>query len=99
MSANVAAFGTIPHRNAKFKIMQETKPYEATVEMTLTPYMEKRLIDDFNLEIEVLQGSREQLADGRARISITVRDADKGELLRRFCLYCIAHAEQPIIKS
>lgn len=73
--------------------------HEATVEMTLTPYMEKRIIEEFNLQIEVLQGSREALDDGRARISITVHDPDKGELLRRFCLYCIANAEQPIIKS
>lgn len=74
--------------------MNNGTPYEATVEMTLTAYMEKRLIDEFNLEIEVMQGTREQLADGRARIAITVRDADKGELLRRFVLYCVAHAEQ-----
>lgn len=74
--------------------MNKNAPYEAMVEMTLTPYMEKKLISEFNLEIEVLQGTREQLADGRARISITVRDEEKGELLRRFALYCVANAEQ-----
>jgi hypothetical protein len=57
--------------------MNKNAPYEATTEMTLTPYMEKKLISEFNLEIEVLQGTREQLADGRARISITVQDRSR----------------------
>jgi hypothetical protein len=78
----------------KIESAERDRPYEATAELTLTPYMEKRLIEVFNLEIEVMQGIREQLADGRARITITVRDEDKGELLRRFFLYCVANAEQ-----
>lgn len=70
--------------------------YEATVEMTLTKYMERLLIDSFNLEIELMQGERVELADGRARITITVYDLMKGELLRAFVLRCIAIAEQPV---
>jgi hypothetical protein len=88
MSANVADFGTTQADPINMQ-------YEATVEMTLTPYMEKLLIESFGLEIEVMQGERVELADGRARITITVHDLTKGELLRAFVLRCIANAEQP----
>jgi len=70
--------------------------YEAFLEMELTPYMEKRLIEGFNLEIEAMQGTREELPDGRARICLTITDPERGELARRFVLHCIANAEQSV---
>ena len=49
--------------------------------MELTPYMEEKLRDVFNLEIEMLQGTREPLPDGRARLTFEIKDQAKGRMV------------------
>jgi hypothetical protein len=63
----------------------------ATLEMTVTPTMEQQMKDaPFFLEIEILQGEREDLKDGRIRYKIEIHDMDKAELVKEFILKVIS---------
>lgn len=61
----------------------------AELYMELTPKMEKKLVDLFDIEIEVLQGTREKMADGRTAITCEVPD-HKGKPIVKFCAMVIA---------
>lgn len=52
--------------------------------------MEEKLKDTFNIEIEMLSATREPMADGRTKISITITDPDKIEYIQQFVLKMIS---------
>lgn len=57
----------------------------ATVTMELTPAMEEQMIDTFEIEVEIMQGSREEMPDGRSRIKIEV-NGEKEAMLKDYVL-------------
>lgn len=68
-------------------ILEQAEGEPATVNMVLTPFMEGKMKEaPFFLEVEMLQGNREELPDGIVRYSITVADEGKVEILREFIL-------------
>lgn len=66
---------------------------KAEVEMDVTPEMEKLLIEIFNVEIEVMQGSIEKLPDGKNRIKFEV-GGEKAELIKEFILKGISKSHK-----
>lgn len=58
--------------------------YTGTLTMELTPLMEALMVDVFDLEGELLRGSREQLPDGRHRLTLQIEDKNKGRLICEF---------------
>jgi hypothetical protein len=71
---------------------------EGILEMELTPEMQVTLIHGLNLEIEVMQGKREPLPDGRTRFTLTVT-GEKAELVRRFMVRMLAMQEQEVCEN
>jgi len=65
----------------------------ADVEMDVTPEMEKLLIETFNIEIEVMQGTSEKLPDGRNRIKFKV-GGEKSDVIREFVLKTISKSHK-----
>jgi hypothetical protein len=64
--------------------------YVGTCELTVTEQVEKILIDFFNIEVEVMQGQRVILPDGRREITFEVRDEQKGKMIQEFILKVIS---------
>jgi hypothetical protein len=62
----------------------------AILTMTLTPYMEQVIKDTFNIEIEMLQGKRRNLKDGRVKYKIEIHDMQKAEMVKEFVLKFIS---------
>lgn len=59
--------------------------------MELTPDMERLFKGEpYFLEIEMLQGEREVLEDGRVKYIIEVHDPQKQEIIKEFCLKMIS---------
>lgn len=70
---------------------EQNKSEQAFVTMELTPAMEKAFKEfPFFLEIEMLQGEKENLPNGRVRYSIEINNADKSDIMREFCLKMIS---------
>lgn len=67
-------------------------PIRTTLTMEVTASMEKTIIEAFNLEIEVLQGMREPMLDGRTRFTITINDKQKSDIVREFILKLISQS-------
>lgn len=44
------------------------------------------------LEIEMMQGNRKMLKDGRIKYKIEIADPDKSELMKEFVLKMISHS-------
>ena len=61
----------------------------AELYLEVTPYMENKLKETFDIEIEILQGHRKTLPDGRSAITCDVPE-HKGELIAKFCAMIIA---------
>lgn len=63
----------------------------ATLEMTISPDIEELFKKaPFFLEIEMLQGERNSLPDGRIGIKIEIHDEDKIEMVKEFMLKAIS---------
>jgi hypothetical protein len=63
----------------------------ATINMTISPFMEKEFSGfPFFLEIEMLQGNRKQLKDGRVKYKIQITDPEKILMVKEFCLKTIS---------
>ena len=63
----------------------------AQIKMTITPNIEKMMKGEpFFLEIEMLQGSRKVLKDGRIKYRIEVADPHKQEIVKEFVLKMIS---------
>lgn len=61
--------------------------------MTITKEVESILKGDpFFLEIEMLQGERIEMTDGRLWYKIEIADSDKSELMREFVLKMISNS-------
>ncbi len=73
----------------------------ATVEMEITPYIEDLLKKEpFFLEIEMLQGTREVLNDGRIKYEIKIVDHTKQDIIKEFVLKMISQSHMhPEIKN
>ena len=71
--------------------MQQKASEPATLEMELTPEMEKCLKGEpFFLEIEMLQGEKQDLPDGRVRYTLIIQDQFKIDLIKEFVLKLIS---------
>lgn len=55
-----------------------------TCTMELTPYMAERLRDAFELELEMMRGTKELLPDGRTRYIFEITDEEKGRMIVDF---------------
>lgn len=64
--------------------------------MEVTPTVEMKLKEAFNLEVEILQGDREIMPDGRNKITIKIYDATKCEMVKEFCLKMISQSHNQI---
>jgi hypothetical protein len=64
--------------------------------MDLTDEMAKTIRENFNLEVEMLQGSQEKLADGRTRYIVEVR-GEKMEMVQEFILKLISNSHNVIL--
>jgi hypothetical protein len=62
----------------------------AKLTMTITPCMEKVMKETFNLEIEMLQGIKRNLKDGRIKYCIEIGDMQKAEMIKEFLLKFIS---------
>lgn len=58
--------------------------YTGTCTMELTPEFEKTFRETFNLELDMLRGTREPLPDGRTRFTFTITSEEQGRLLVEF---------------
>lgn len=68
----------------------------ATVEMTVTPQIEKLMQGDpFFLEIEMLQGVRETRPEGMTYYHFTISDPDKIKMVKAFALYMLGGCTIP----
>jgi len=63
----------------------------ATLDMTISKDMEKMFMSHpFFLELEMMQGEKEILSDGRTRYKITITCPIKSDLMKQFCLKVVA---------
>lgn len=63
----------------------------ALLEMTITKVMEAEFKGPpMFLELEMLQGEKKELPDGRIYYKIEIYDKDKAELMQEFCLKMIS---------
>lgn len=62
----------------------------AEITMTVSPEMEKELVELFDISIEVMQGNRKELPDGRCEIKISVANYQKQEMIKEFVLNAIS---------
>jgi len=63
----------------------------AELDMTISKDMEKMFMSDpFFLELEMLQGEKESLPDGRTRYKLTITCPIKSDLIKQFCLKVVA---------
>lgn len=63
----------------------------ATLKMTITPEMEKQFKGyPYFLEIEMMQGDRKVLKDGRIKYWIEIDDEEKADLMKEFVLKMIS---------
>lgn len=74
----------------------EKSPLPAKLTLVLTPKMQKELLPELDIDVEILQGEREELPDGRTRFICEINDLDKFYRLRTFALNCIAESQQPV---
>lgn len=58
--------------------------------MEITPDMERTVKEHFNLEIEMIQGCREELSGGKVRYTLKIYDDQKNEMVKEFILRVIA---------
>lgn len=65
----------------------------AIITMELTPDMEKLVKETFDIEVEMLSGTIEKLADGRTRFTIEVKHP-KSELILKFMLMIISNSHK-----
>lgn len=71
----------------------------AQLTMEITPVMEEIFKGaPFFLEIEMLQGERQSLTDGRTKYVIEITDIDKAELLKEFFLKTISLSHQACLQ-
>lgn len=70
----------------------DEEPAELTMEIDRET--EQFLVDHFDLELEVLQGSREQLPDGRSRIRMLITDQQKAQLVFAFVVKLISQSHK-----
>lgn len=63
----------------------------ATLKMTITPEIEKQFKSyPYFLEIEMMQGDRKVLKDGRIKYRIEIDDEEKADLMKEFVLKMIS---------
>lgn len=75
---------------ANIKYDSGAEPNEpAKLELVATPALEKRLEDIFDLEVEMLQATREEMPGGKTKLTILVYDQDKINYIRRFVMRMI----------
>lgn len=60
--------------------------------MELTPEMEKVVKEQFNLEIEMMQGDKESLPGGMTKYTIKIYDDQKCEMVKEFVLKMISES-------
>lgn len=65
----------------------------ATLEMEITPCMEKLFVDTFNIEVEMIQGFIRVLPDGRKHYKISICQ-EKAELVKKFVLMIFSKSNQ-----
>lgn len=82
------------------EIKKEVGDDYATLTMEITPEMEKQFKGEpFFLEIEMLQGDREELENGMIKYKCVINDHDKAELMKEFVLKCISHSWAPVKRN
>lgn len=64
--------------------------------MEVTPQMAIIFKEEFNLEIEMMQGEKELLPNGNTRYTIRVFDDQKNEIIKEFCLKIISKSHTNI---
>lgn len=62
------------------------------VTMTINPEMEYLFRDTLNLDIEMMQGTREELPNGQVKYSFKIYDDQKNEMVKEFALKMISHS-------
>lgn len=73
------------------------KEYCAFIELTVSDEMFKIIRETFNIEIEILKGFSERLEDGRMFYKFQVKDQQKGEMLKEFCLKLISKSHEQVL--
>ena len=66
----------------------------ATVDMEITPEMERLMKSEWGLEVEMLQGFQSVLPNGMVHYILVIRDAYKADLLREVTLKCISRSHE-----
>lgn len=72
----------------------DPKKNKAEVEMTVSPYMEQLFKEGFNVEIEMMQGTRKELPNGQIHIKLEL-EGEKMEMFHKFMLTFFVKEEQP----
>ena len=82
--------------NELLRLKKEENEEIAILTMEVTPFMENLIRERMDLEIEILQGERIPLYDGRVKITVEISDLQKAERIKKFILAIIANGEHVV---
>lgn len=66
----------------------QDEPAKLVIEATKA--MEQKLLEAFNIEVEMMQATREPLSDGRTKITMIIHDQQKIDYICEFMLKWIS---------